>query len=170
MLEHFHLIWIWLNRLIRQAIQNSDNFEPQHWWTTPDDIFQPLKNLKQTHKTSKILTLIIIKGMGFLISYVYPEDKAADSCKILVLIYQAHPRRMKPTTNILHLSNEQNYMKENNRRQHIILCDYYNDSSHFKSHTTWTLSIWRSLILVLNMEQQSTNSEWLQEECSVTAV
>jgi hypothetical protein len=73
--------------------------------------------------------------MGFLISYVYPEDKAADSCKILVLIYQAHSRRMKSKTNNLHLSNEQNYMKENNRRQHTILWDYDNDSSHLKSHT-----------------------------------
>jgi len=74
--------------------------------------------------------------MGFLISYIYPEDKPADSCKILVLMFQAHSRRMKSTTNILHLSNEQNYMKENNRRQHTILCDCDNDSSHLKSHTT----------------------------------
>jgi hypothetical protein len=73
--------------------------------------------------------------MGFLISYVYPEDKAADSCKILVLIYQVYSRRIKSKTNILHLSNEQNYMKENNRRQHTVLWDYDNDSSHLKSHT-----------------------------------
>jgi len=59
--------------------------------------------------------------MGFLISYVYPEDKAADSCKILIVIYQVHSRRMKSKTNILHLSNEQNYMKENNKRQHTVL-------------------------------------------------
>jgi hypothetical protein len=77
-----------------------------------------------------------IKGMGFLVSYVYPEDKAADSCKILVLIYQTHSRRMKSKTNILHLSKGQNYMKENNGRQYIFLWDNDNNSSHLKSHST----------------------------------
>jgi hypothetical protein len=48
-------------------------------------------------------------------------------------------------------------MKENNRRQHTVLWDYDNDSSHLKSHTNWTSSIWYSLILILNMEQQKNS-------------